>query len=214
MAGEIDSNLSQLEQSPLNQAGQMTAMKKVLRQQVLQAREQLKQDLRDAAEAAITQRLSLMPEYRQANSVLGYMNFGTEYASTLWIAQVLEQGKRLALPKVNRDKLELYWVNDLKSQLAPGAWGIKEPLTERCVPLRNLEEIDFVLLPGVAFTKQGARLGYGKGYYDRLLENQHGATLVAAAFSMQIIEHIPQDATDLKVQWLVTETASYYCCVT
>ena len=82
-----------------------------------------------------------------------------------------------------------------------------------------LAGIDFVLLPGVAFARDGARLGYGGGYYDKLLARidsvkktrpKHPA-LVAAAFSMQLVKEIPQEATDRKVEWLLTENEVIDC---
>jgi 5-formyltetrahydrofolate cyclo-ligase len=118
------------------------------------------------------------------------------------------------LPKVNRrtNRLDLYWVNDLNSQLAAGLWGIPEPIIERCERLNSLNEVEFALLPGVAFTRNGARLGYGGGFYDKLLAQiELRPALVAAAFALQIVEHIPQEPTDVKVEWIITEQATINC---
>jgi len=189
-------------------------MKQAIRKNILVQREQLPSDIRAAYSAAITERLLQLPEYRQAGTVLGYMNFGAEFASELWVERVLADGKRLALPKVNHHTncLDLYWVNDLENQLAAGLWGIREPIVERCERLTVTYEVEFVLLPGVAFSRDGARLGYGKGYYDKLLARMvHCPALVAGAYSMQLVERIPQDATDRKVEWLVTESETIHC---
>lgn len=189
-------------------------MKQTIRKNILAQREQLPADTRAAHSTAITERLLQMPEYQQANAVLGYMNFGAEFASELWVARVLAEGKRLALPKVNHhtDELDLYWVDDIGNQLAAGLWGIREPIVERCERLDSVNKIEFVLLPGVAFSRDGARLGYGKGYYDKLLARmQYKPALAAAAFAMQIVEHIPQEETDRKIEWLVTEGETIDC---
>ena len=146
--------------------------------------------------------------------MLGYMNFGAEFASELWIQQVLADGKKLALPRVNHhtNQLDLYWVDDPGNQLEAGLWKIREPVVERCERLATLNEVEFALLPGVAFTRNGARLGYGGGYYDKLLAHiTHQPTLAAAAFELQIIEHIPQEATDVKVGWIITEQETIVC---
>jgi len=182
-------------------------MKQLIRRRIIAERAQLSANQRASYSTVITERLLQLPEYRQANAVLGYMNFGAEYESWLWVEKVLAQGKRLALPRVNQhtNHLDLYWVENLENQLTAGLWGIREPVVKRCERIAMLNELDFILLPGVAFGRDGARLGYGKGYYDRLLANHANAALAAAAFSMQIIEGIPQEATDRKVQWLVTE---------
>ena len=185
-----------------------------IRKQLLVLREQLMPETRAAHSAAITERLLQLPEYQQADAVLGYMNIGAEFASEVWVRQVLADGKRLALPRVNHhaNQLDLYWVDDLENQLESGLWGIREPVVERCERLTTLNEVEFALLPGVAFTRNGARLGYGGGFYDKLLARMtHRPALAAAAFSLQVVEHIPQEATDVKVEWVITEEEVIDC---
>ncbi|MEQ1526548.1 MAG: 5-formyltetrahydrofolate cyclo-ligase [Gallionella sp.] len=190
--------------------------KQQIRQGIIALREQLSPEVRVAHSAAITERLLQLPSYQHANVVLGYMNFGAEFDSSAWAKQVLADGKRLALPKVNRqtNQLDLYWVEDLASQLAAGVWGIPEPVAERCERLNTLNEVEFALLPGVAFTRSGARLGYGGGFYDKLLAQiEHRPTLVAAAFGLQVVEDMPQEATDVKIEWVVIEQEVVDCSV-
>jgi 5-formyltetrahydrofolate cyclo-ligase len=185
-----------------------------IRKQLLALREQLPSAKRAAFSAEINERLLQLPEYRQAGAVLGYMNFGAEFASELWVQQVLAEGKKLALPRVNHhtNQLDLYWVDDPENQLAAGLWGIREPIVERCERLARLNEVEFALLPGVAFTRNGARLGYGGGFYDKLLARMSlRPALVAAAFKLQIVEQIPQESTDVKVGWIITEQETIVC---
>lgn len=192
----------------------LTLQKKALRQRIINLREQLSPDVRAAHSTAITERLLRLPAYQQANVVLGYMSFGAEFDSSIWVKQVLADGKRLALPKVNRqtNQLDLYWVDDLASQLAVGVWGIPEPVAEGCERLSKLNEVEFALLPGVAFTRSGARLGYGGGFYDKLLASiEPHPSLVAAAFGLQVVGDMPQEATDVKVEWVVTEQEIIDC---
>ncbi len=193
--------------------------KQQIRKYVISQREQLPPDTRAIYSATITEHILQLPAYRQANAVLGYMNYGTEFASDILVARALADGKRGALPRVNRitDRLDLYWVNDLELQVAPGSWGIREPVIEQCERLNSLNEVEFALLPGVAFCRDGARLGYGGGYYDKLLAASIGRVkttrpaLVAAAFSLQIVETLPQLPTDVKVEWIVTEQEIIDC---
>jgi 5-formyltetrahydrofolate cyclo-ligase len=215
------------------------SVKQSIRKTIIALREQLSPDVRAAYSAAISGRILEMPEDRRADAVLGYMNFGAEFASELWVQQVLAEGKKLALPRVNRhtNQLDLYWVDDLENQLAAGLWGIREPVVERCERLEALNEVEFALLPGVAFSRNGARLGYGGGFYDKLLMKQlairlgeqttlakslviarqdsgngaHKPALAAAAFTLQIVEQIPQEATDMKVAWIITEQETIAC---
>lgn len=216
-----------------------SSIKQALRERIIAQREQLPSDIRAMHSAAITEHLLQLPEYRRANAVLGYMNFGTEFVSEVWIKQVLLDGKKLALPRVNRHtmQLDLYWVDDLENQVAAGMWGIREPIVDRCERVSTIFEVEFALLPGVAFTRDGGRLGYGGGFYDKLLmkqlatrlgeqttlakslvmaqledENQASRpSLVAAAFSMQVVPNVPQETTDVKVEWLVTEHETIHC---
>jgi len=189
-------------------------MKQGIRKNILILRERLPAGIRAAHSTAITERLLQLPAYRQADTVLGYMNFGAEFTSELWVKRVLADGKRLALPKVNRhtNHLDLYWVEDLENQLATGLWGIREPVVERCERLAAPNEVEFALLPGVAFTRDGARLGYGGGFYDKLLASiTRRPVLAAAAFALQIVEQLPQEANDVKVEWVITEQETIAC---
>jgi 5-formyltetrahydrofolate cyclo-ligase len=185
-----------------------------IRKKLLALREQFSPDARAALSEAISARIVRLEVYRQADTILGYMNFGAEFSSEIWIRQVLVDGKRLALPRVNRhtNQIDLYWVDDLENQLVPGLWGIREPAVERCERLNSLNEVEFALLPGVAFSRDGARLGYGGGFYDKLLAQMtYRPALAAAAFALQIVEQIPQEATDVKVEWIITEQETIVC---
>jgi 5-formyltetrahydrofolate cyclo-ligase len=188
--------------------------KQQIREQIIAARNQLPESSRQSHSAQISQRLLQLPAYQQAKVVLAYMNFGTEFDSANWAQRVLDDNKLLLLPKVNQlsGQLDLYWVFDLQSQLAGGAWGILEPSPEHCERLNTLNRVEFALLPGVAFTREGARLGYGGGYYDKLLaQMSRRPPLIAAGFGIQLVEHLPQEATDVKVDWIVTEQEIIAC---
>jgi 5-formyltetrahydrofolate cyclo-ligase len=188
-------------------------MKQQLRQRIITARSALAEDERRAMSAAVRARLLDLPAYRAARTVLGYMHFGAELQSEPWVARVLADGKQLLLPRVNAAtrELELYRVENLVHDLAPGAWNIMEPLPS-CARFAPDEPLDFVLLPGVAFTREGVRLGYGSGFYDKLLARlKCSPALVSGAYSMQLVEDIPQEDTDRKVEWLVTENETLHC---
>ena len=162
----------------------------------------------------IAARITQLEAYRAASTVLTYMNFGAEFAAEIFVRQALREDKQVLLPKVNRDTklLDVYRVTDLAQDVAPGLWDIPEPIIERCTKVDELTSVDFILLPGVAFGRDGARLGYGGGFYDKLLAQlSRKPTLVAAAFTLQVVEDIPLEATDCKVQWLITEQETIHC---
>ena len=190
------------------------ARKQALRQRIIAAREKLGGAERLRLSREITSRLCTMPAYERARTVLGYLNFAAELVAEIWVQQALTDGKRVLLPRVNRAsrQLELYAVQDIERQVAPGAWGIREPRMDCCEKFEALAELDLILLPGVAFSRDGGRLGYGGGYYDKLLQRMpHQPTLVAGAFALQLVEDIPQEPTDRRVDWLVTEHETIRC---
>ena len=194
-------------------------MKQSLRQSIIAARQKMAADERAEYSRGITLRILSLPSYKESGTVLGYMSFGAEFASAAWVQQALQDGKQVLLPRVNSTtkQLELFQVVDLQQDVAPGRWDIPEPLSARCRKVDGLERVDFILLPGVAFGRDGSRLGYGGGFYDKLLAriapvsgDRHPA-LVAAAFSMQLVKKVPQEATDRKVAWLITENEVIDC---
>lgn len=190
------------------------AMKQAIRQRIIAARQQMAEQERARLGRDIAARIAGLEAYRTAGTVLAYMNFGAEFAAEVLVQQALCEGKHVLLPKVNRatNELDVYRVADLQHDVAPGLWDIREPLAERCTRVNALEAVDFILLPGVAFGRDGARLGYGGGFYDKLLARvTHKPALAAGAYAMQIVEGIPQEATDRKVEWLVTENETIDC---
>jgi 5-formyltetrahydrofolate cyclo-ligase len=197
------------------------AMKQTLRQSIIAARLKLAASEHIEFSRTISKYIMLLDVYKRAKVVLGYMSFGAEFSTTPWIQQAMQDGKQVLLPKVNTSskQLDIYQVKDLQQDLQADAWDIPEPLPERCAKVEALADIDFILLPGVAFARDGSRLGYGGGFYDKLLERIACAdgssagkpALVAAAFSMQLVGEIPQEPTDRKVEWLLTENEVIDC---
>ncbi len=188
--------------------------KQALRQRIIADRDALSAAERSHWSRAVTENVCALQSYQAAQTVLGYMNFGGEFSADLWVQQALDDGKRVLLPRVNRASkhLDLYEVRDLQHDVAPGLWNIREPLVERCTRFEALGELDFILLPGVAFTRDGARLGYGGGYFDKLIARlPHSPTLAAGTFALQLVTEIPQESTDRKVEWLVTENETIQC---
>ena len=189
-------------------------MKQTLRQSIIALRDQMPAFERARLSRTVIEGICRLPAYHAADTVLGYLNFGAELEAEVWVRRALADGKRVLLPRVNRASrhLDLYRVRDLSVDVAPGMWGIREPVIERCVREDAPGTVDFVLLPGVAFTRDGARLGYGGGFYDRLLAHlPDRPALVAGAFAKQVVAELPQEPTDRKVEWLVTETETIHC---
>ena len=197
-----------------NPLSNIRTRKQALRQRIIAARDELTPTLQARLSKEIVRQLCSLAAYRTARIVLGYLNFGSELQSELWVRQTLADGKQVLLPRVNRagGHLELFRIENLDNDVAPGAYGIREPIPERCRHFQALGEIDLILLPGVAFDRTGGRLGYGGGFFDKLLAHlPRRPVLIAGAFALQVIDEIPQESTDRKVDWLVTEHETIRC---
>ena len=189
----------------------MTAEAKTsLRQSALRRRAALPEAERARWSRRIVARILDLPPYERSSVVLAYASFGTEIGTGEFLKRVLGDGKNLILPRVERGRLGLYEVGDLARDLAPGPWDIPEPIPDYC-PVADPGSIDFALIPGVAFDGTGGRLGYGAGYYDRLLAGglADHAPLVSGAFEAQIVDRVPVDPHDVRVDLVVTEAGMY-----
>lgn len=172
-------------------------------------RSRLKQALRQADPAQlavwdqrIAQRVLELPAFQQARTILSYAPFGREFNADLLNQAILHQGQVLALPLVTGEGLmEARQVESL-DQLRPGAYGIREPGPET-QPLLT-QQIDLLLLPGLAFDLHCYRMGRGGGYYDRYLAAFSGHT-IAPTRELQIVTAVPQDPWDRPADLVVTE---------
>lgn len=182
-----------------------------LRRRVLARRDALTPaEIADKSRVIIN-RLYALPAYRQAGRVMFFVSFGSEVATGSAIRQSLHQGKQVMVPKTMETGGEMVpsLLVDYPGDLAPGRWGILEPTPRAFRPV-SPTEIDLVVVPGVAFDSRGNRLGYGGGYYDRFFTLLNpGTTLVALAFSIQVVEKVPVSPWDRKVDYLVTEAGLY-----
>ncbi len=124
-------------------------------------------------------------EFLQAKVVGAYFAFGSEVTTELIIERAKTVGKKIALPRVEEDKIIFYELSSIKF-LIRGRFGIMEP-----PPYGHISDIDILVVPGIAFDKKGNRLGYGKGYYDRLLSGKRTFSIgLAYRFSCLRIYHM------------------------
>jgi len=185
--------------------------KAVLRAAVMAERDARSPSERSARSDHIVALMTAQPGYRDARRVLLTSSFGSEVDTGPLIAHTLAAGKVLLLPRVSKAArmLELYQVEDPSVQLARGTYGIAEPRAERC-RRATYDEVDWVLVPGVVYADDGYRIGYGGGYYDRLLPLlRPGTPRVSAAFSFQRRPHVPHGLHDQKIHLIVTDAGPY-----
>lgn len=182
-----------------------------LRKSIIERRSSMSLPARQTANRVISKCILTMGGFNDAQTVMAYMSIAAEFSTMEFVRATLSHGKILILPKVNRaeKKLDLFRVKNIDTDLAPGVWGILEPDPERCEKILS-EDIEFVLVPGVAFDAQCNRLGYGGGFYDRLLEDLGPfASFVAPAFALQIVERVPIEEHDIPLNVIVTEEQKY-----
>jgi 5-formyltetrahydrofolate cyclo-ligase len=180
--------------------------KRALRERVLAARDSLPPEFRAAASAAIGKALAGRDDFAAASTVLLTLPFGSEWDSRPLLLTALERGKTVVLPRVNATArtLELCRLTEPTRDVLPGYRGIPEPQSH-CA-LIAADAIDWVLVPGVAFDTTGHRLGYGGGYYDRLLPQlRSDAARIAGGYEIQLVDHVPAAPHDVPVQALATE---------
>ena len=184
--------------------------KAALREAVLRRRDALSEGERASLGGRIVAGILGLPAYGRSGVVLAYASFGTEPRTDGFLRRVLDDGKVLLLPRVERGGLGLYEVRDLAGDLEPGTWGIREPKPDRCPPAEP-GGVGFALIPGVAFDREARRLGYGGGFYDRLLAGGlcEGALRVSGAFGVQVVYRVPTDPHDAPVDVVVTEGDIY-----
>jgi 5-formyltetrahydrofolate cyclo-ligase len=176
-------------------------LKKILRKQILAARDSLTAEERRKKSGEIEARLFLLPEFKAAQAVMFFASFRSEVETGPMIRRALAYGKRVILPKVKGKELALFEIKDFDKDVSPGAWGIPEPFESRPA---GLNDIDLIVVPGAAFDHRGSRVGYGAGYYDKILAGYHGVT-VALAFEEQIVPDVPAASHDVPVRKIVTE---------
>jgi len=186
--------------------------KRELRERVLTAREALDERWRAQASQAIAAGVTGLDGFAKAEALLLTLPFRSEWNAMLVVERALAAGKIVAVPRVEPAErmLRAYRIADAGRDIEPGYRGIPEPRVG--CPAIALDRIDWVLVPGVAFDTAGRRLGYGGGYYDRLLPFvSPPAARVAGAFDMQIVDAVPTAAHDLGVDVVVTEQRTLYC---
>jgi 5-formyltetrahydrofolate cyclo-ligase len=183
-----------------------------LRREILQKRDALPAANRVIHSASILQRLFELEAMRAARWVKFYVSYGSEVETPGMIAHALTHGKRVAVPIVKEGRqLILSEITNPVRELAPGFMGIPEPKPEFVRPVA-LDDMNLLVVPGIAFDVAGNRLGQGAGYYDRLLSQASGRIPIAGlAFECQIVPRMPASSHDVKVDFIITEKRTINC---
>ena len=170
-------------------------MKSELRKQVLQEMKALPLEQKQFIEQALTERLLQHPFYQEAKVIATYLSFPHEFQTQELIEQALKDGKKVLIPKTYPKGRMDFVVYD-PQQLVKTSFGLLEPQGD--LEVVDASQIDLIHVPGLAFTMEGYRIGYGGGYYDRYLEQFSGHTL-STVYPCQIQDFISEN-DDIPVQ--------------
>lgn len=133
--------------------------------------------------------------YLEAKTIYGYLPYNQEVRTVPMLEQALKDGKKVAVPKVFGDTMHFIYLQDL-SCVEKGYAGIPEPVANE--PVAE-DKTALVLMPGLAFTKNGDRMGYGGGFYDRFLAEEPDHPTLALCYDFQIVDKLPTEEFDIPV---------------
>jgi len=186
-------------------------LKKEIRKQA-QIRRKNQPD-KDEVSRVVCRTLASLPEYVAGLTVMLYVHRRDEVRTREFLPLAIALGKRVVVPYCTDDNLELFQLENM-DELAVSTYDILEPRLElRALPKKRIEvsEVDLIVVPGVAFDREGGRVGHGRGYYDRLLRKA-GPDLpcVGIAYECQLFPRIPMLAHDMYMDRVITENAIYH----
>lgn len=167
--------------------------KTALRREISEKKRALSPKQIKAASAVLAQKLFDHPLYQQADALYAYLSYNQEVRTDGIIRRAMREGKRVAVPKIVEGEMVFLWLTE-DSVIAPGYKGIPEPVEGE--PAQAPDAL--VLMPGLAFTPDGARMGYGGGFYDRFLCAEAHPT-IALCYDFQLLSALPVAAHDIPV---------------
>lgn len=168
-----------------------TELRKMIREQ---KRAMTPQQIENAS-CALGRKLAEAEQYRQAKTIYGYLPYNQEVRTVAILERAIREGKRVAVPKVYGDEMRFIYIEDLTS-VEKGYSGIPEPIADS--PVAD-DPTALVLMPGLAFDRQGNRIGYGGGFYDKFLAKEPEHPTVALCYDFQVLESIETDSYDIPV---------------
>ncbi|CAM3799075.1 5-formyltetrahydrofolate cyclo-ligase [Alkalicoccus chagannorensis] len=176
--------------------------KKGLRKTILAELDQMEESVKLREESIVLETLLQMDTWKQAQHPALTIAVGGEFPTEPLFEAAWEEGKIPSAPVVIQETKEMAFY-EVKSwdDCRPAAFGLVEPDPEKCRRIRS-EDLDFILVPGVAFDRRHYRIGYGGGYYDRFLAVS-SAPSCAVFYSCQLIDEVPDEAHDQRVDYMI-----------
>lgn len=181
-------------------------MKNQLKESILEKRNLLSGEGVKEKSKKIQQNLFNLEDYQKSKIIMFFVSFGNEVFTHDMIRNALKN-KTVVVPKAAHDEIEPSLIIDFDS-LIPGKFGIHEPIEVMKIAHKN---IDLVLVPGIVFDRNGHRIGYGYGFYDKFLRKAPKAVKVGLCFDFQLVDKIPYEMHDVPVDFIVTEERIIEC---
>lgn len=180
-----------------------------IRKIVLDKRGKLTKKKVETASKSIIEIIKDLEVFKESRMILSYMPYGQEVDIMPLNQFILDNEKRLCLPRVRSStEMDCAEVESLSEKMIKSKFGIMEPSPE--LKPSNLESIDLILVPGLAFDREGNRIGHGKGYYDRFLAQiKKEMFTLGIAYAFQVFDTLPSDPFDKKVKGIVSENQLY-----
>lgn len=185
--------------------------KKEIRKICLDFRNSMSQDEVELKSKKIISKLMKMEEYKKSNTVFVYMDFKNEVQTNNLIKKMLIKGKHVitSYTDTTNTVLILFRLHDIEKDLEVSPFGYLEPKKENLKSV-DIKNIDLIIVPGVAFDRQLNRVGFGRGYYDKLLGSKRNDTkAIAIAYEFQVLDKIPYEEHDIKMDMIITEENIY-----
>jgi len=183
--------------------------KKQLRKYIQDKRDNLSLGLRKKKNKEITQKFLKTTDYLNSKNIFIYYPCRSEIDTTIIIKKALKESKNIILPRVEGTLLNLYFINDIYTQLQEGSYKIMEPIPSSCTRA-DIADINLAIVPGIAFDRNLNRLGYGGGFYDKIIRNlPQNIKKIALSFDIQIVPNIPVLDHDIKIDIIITESKIY-----
>ena len=189
------------------------SMKQRIREEILGLRGEIPSSQKSEHSHSIFQKLIGLDFFKTSQNIMAYVAFRNEVDTLPVIRHCLSESKRIIVPMTvpKTRELLLSELKDPERDLRPGTFGVPEPAPEFIRPF-PAQDLDLILVPGVAFDEQGFRIGYGAGYYDRFFARlTRKIPSIGLAFELQIIDRVPAEPTDQPVDFIITENRLIDC---
>lgn len=185
-------------------------MKRIVRKQILEQRNSLSSDEINSKSRQVFLKISSEIQYNSAKTIMSFMSFGSEINMDDFNNDIIEKNGYVIIPRVNNKTkvMDLYKITDFNN-FELSKYGILEPNPKNYTAI-DPTELDLILCPGVVFDRQGYRIGYGGGFYDKLLSKiTSECALYGVGFNLQLIDEVPRESFDKQLDRLYTEENNY-----